>query len=372
MNERERKFTENASKLLGLWSAYVTSGGLDKPPAAVPDELLDLEDQVSSEVPALIGICMAIHAEEQECLPQWRAVFDGVGSHAARTILSLSAKLALKSPDAVMKIIPLATGLAKWAGAGKETLLRGMGCMTAMTLMRSGSAIAPSGTLKEMVRDGAVWSVLFPGSDPTPVGMATLGSALATHVFPEGDAWADFVGAPEPELFSGWAAYLYGGGLDKPVASVHFSLTGILGQGAQLVDAATSSVISAAICLAANDLGDDSTDLLKVTEMCVREAAGDIEKLLVILSERIGSFSQLSVKVGREESYGASGCLTALVLWQAGLMECLDPHHTLRRMAVSQDTRFAAKSKVYTIGEFSRMQGDVLRDMRRDDDAEDS
>jgi len=359
VNEKERKFTENASKLLGLWSAYIASGGLDKPPADVPDALLDLEDQVSSEVPALIGICMAIHAEERET--------------AARTILSMSAKLASKSPDAVMKIIPLATGLAKWAGAGRETLLRGMGCMTAMTLMRSGSATAPNGTLREMVRDGAVWSILFPGdADLVSVDMATLGMALATYVFPEGDAWANLVGAPEPELFSGWAAYLYGGGLDRPIASAHFSLTGILGQGAQLVDAVTSSIISAAICLASNDLRDDSTDLLKVTETCVREAAGDIEQLLAILSERVGSLSQLSVKVGREESKGASGCFTALVLWQAGLMECLDPHHTLRRMALSQDTRFVVRSKVYTIGDFSRMQGEVLRDMRRNDDADDS
>jgi len=358
VNEKERKFTENAAKLLGLWSAYVMSGGLDRTPADVPDELLDLEDQVSAEVPALIGICMAIYAKERET--------------AARTVLSISAKLAPKSPDAVMKIIPLATGLAKWAGADRDSLLRGMGCMTALTLMRSGSAIAPVGTLREMVRDGAVWSVVFPGDAPTPVGLASLGSAMATYVFPDGDAWADLAGAPKPELFSGWAAYLYGGGLDRPVASVHFSLTGVLGQGGQLVDAATSSVIAAAICLAANDLKADSTDLLGVTEMCVRDAAGDIEKLLILLSERVGPFSQLSSKVGKEKSEGASGCFTALALWQAGLMACLDPHHTLRRMAVSQDTRFSVKGKMYTIGEFSRMQGEVLRDMRRNGDGDGS
>lgn len=308
-------------------------------------------------MPALIGICMAIHAKERET--------------AAHTILSIAAKLAPKSPDAVMKIVPLATGLAKWAGADRDALLRGMGCMTAMTLVRGGSAVSPAGTLREMVRDGAVWSVVFPGSEPTPVGLATLGAALATYVFPEGDAWADLVGAPEPELFSGWAAYLYGGGLDRPVASVHFSLTGVLGKGGQLIDAATSSVIGAAICLAANNFQGDSTDLLGITETCVREAAGDIEKLLILLSERVGPFSQLAAKVGKK-SEGTSGCFTALALWQAGLMRCLDPHHTLRRMAVSQDTRFAVRSRVYTIGEFSRMQGEVLRDMRRNDDGDGS
>ncbi len=153
---------------------------------------------------------------------------------------------------------------------------------------------------------------------------------------------------------------------------MHFSLTGVLGKGGQLIDAATSSVIGAAICLAANSFQGDSTDLLGITEMCVREAAGDIEKLLTLLSERAGPFSQLAVKVGKEKSEGASGCFTALALWQAGLMKCLDPHHTLRRMAVSQDTRFAVRNRVYTIGEFSRMQGEVLRDMRRNDDGDDS
>lgn len=355
MNEKEREFAENASSILRLWATYAMSGGFDKPPEDVPTEMLDLEDRVSSEVPALIGICLAIHAKDRET--------------AACTVLSIAAKLAPKSPDAVMKIVPLAAGLAKWAGADRDAILRGMGCITAMTLMRSGSAVPSGGTLREMARDGAVWSVVL-GSVPSPVGMATLGAALAAYIFPDGDTWADLVGAPEPELFGGWAAYLYGGGLDRPVASAHFSLTGVLGNGGQLIDTATSSVIGAAICLAANGFKDDSTDLLRITEMCVRDAAGDIGKLLVLLAERVGPFSQLATKVGKEKSEGASGCFTALALWQAGLMTCLDPHHTLRRMAVSQDTRFAVRGRIYTIGEFSRMQGDVLRDMRRNDDVD--
>ncbi len=355
VNEKEREFSENASNILRLWAAFASAGGLDKPPADVPSELLDLDDRVSTEVPALIGICLAIHAKDRET--------------AACTILSIAAKLAPKSPDAVMKVVPLATGLAKWAGADKDTLLRGMGCMTAMTLMRSGSSVAPSGTLREMVRDGAVWSMVFPGSSPAPVGLATLGTAMATYVFPDGADWADLIGAPEPELFSGWAAYLYGGGLDRPIASAHFSLTGVLGKAGQLIDTATSSVIGAAICLSANGFQDDATDLLGVTEACVREAAGDVEKLMILLAERAGPFSQLAVKAGKEKSDGASGCFTALALWQAGLMACRDPHHTLRRMAVSQDTRFSIRGKTYSIGEFSRMQGNILRDMRNDDDS---
>lgn len=356
MNEKEREFFKNASSVLRLWATYASSGGFDKPAADVPSELLDLDDRVSSEVPALIGICLAIHAKDRDT--------------AACTLLSIAAKLAQKSPDAVMKVFPLATGLAKWAGADRDVILRGMGCVTAMTLMRSGRAIAPniSITLKEMVRDGAVWSVSLPGSNPCPIGLATLGSALTTYIFPAGDAWVDLAGAPEPELFSGWAAYLYGGGLDRPIASVHFSLTGVLGKGGQLLDTATTSVISAAICLAANDLKADATDLLGTTEMCVREAGGDIKNLLILLAERVGPFSQLATKAGQEKSEGASGCFTALALWQVGLMRCLDPHHTLRRMAMSQDTRFVAKGKTYTIGEFSHMQGEVLRDIQGGDD----
>ncbi len=55
MNEKEREFAENASSVLRLWAAYAISGGFDKSPGDVPAELLDLEDRVSTEVPALIA-----------------------------------------------------------------------------------------------------------------------------------------------------------------------------------------------------------------------------------------------------------------------------------------------------------------------------
>lgn len=345
---------ENAAEMLRGWSDYAAGGGLDGPPGEVPGELLDMDDRVSAEVPALIGVVLAIHAAGRP--------------EAARTVLSLAAKTALNSPDAVAKTVPLAAGLAKWAGAGRDTILRGMGCVTAMCLIGSG-AKPPGGGIGEMVRDGSAWTMGFPGGE-SPTMLETLGGALASYAFPNGAAWADLTGGPDAKLFTAWAAYLYGGGLDRPIDSVDFALLGGTVGGGQLVDIVTSSVISAAICLAAHGRGEAATELLAAMEAVVREANGDIDKLSLLTATKLGSLGGLASQIG-DRADGATGCFTALALWQTGVLRCLDPGHTLRKMAMSQTTRFATDRNVYEIGEFSRMQDRILRGLQRGGDERD-
>jgi len=352
--EKDREYGRNAAVVLAAWADYVARGGLARPPADAPGELLDLEDRVTAEVVALIGVAIAIHVAGRP--------------EAARTVLSLCAKTSAQTESTapVARTVPLAAGLAKWAGADRGMVLRGMGCLTAMTLQRAGSAEPPPGlAVEDMVRDGAVWTMTFPGAGGTPAPMETLGTAMATYVFPEGEEWVDLVGAPDPHVFTGWAAYLYAGGLDRPIDSVHFSLLGGMGVGGKLVDAVTASVISAAICLAAHDRGPESTELLAKMEQIVRRADGDVEALSVMTASEIGPLQELASACGRDAAAGSEGCFTALALWQAGMLRCLDPHHTLRKMALSRTTRFATDRSEYTIDEFSRLQGEILRGLQR-------
>jgi len=342
MNDAE--YARNAETLLAAWARYVASGGLDQYQSEVPDHLLDLDDKVVTAVTVLIGLTFAVHAAGRP--------------EAAQMILSTASK----SPD-VAKMLPLALGLAKWAGADKSMMLRGLGCLTALTLLKSGVATPQTDcSVSDMVRDGAVWNVSLPGSSQAdPVGLETLGSALATYVFPSGDDWDDLVGVPQPETFSGWAAYLYGGGLDKPIAAISFSLLGAMGKGGQLIDTATSLVVSAAICLSAHGLGEYATEILGKMEQIVRDVDGNIQRMSSLAAERLGPFSQLIADVGAKGE-GATGCFTALALTQSGILTCLDPHHTLRKMAVDCTTRFAVPGGTeYTIAEFSRSQAEILR-----------
>jgi len=354
--ERDKEFGRNAAAVLSDWRDYIAAGGLSRPPGEVPVELLELEDRVTTEVVALIGVSLAIYAAGRP--------------GAANTVLTLCSRLARESESTipVAKNLPLAAALAKWSGADRGMVLRGMGCLTAMTLHRSGSAEPPPGlTPEEMVRSGAAWKMTYPGAGDAMATMEILGSALASYVFPDGEEWVDVVGMPDPEVFSGWAAYLYGGGLDRPIDSVHFSLLGGMGAGGKLIDAVTSSVISAAICLAAHGFKQEYTALLGKMEKVVKDADGDIKKLALLTARELGPVGSFAAACGRDAALGCEGCFAALALWQAGVLRCLDPHHTLRKMAVGRSTRFATDKREYTIDEFSRIQGKILRGLQGGD-----
>jgi len=287
----------NAAAILKGWADFAAAGGLDGPPAGVPRELLDMDGRVANEVPALVGVALAIHAAGKR--------------DAARALLSFSAKSAANSPDAVAKIVPVAIGLANWAGAGRAGVLRGLGCVAALALL---------------ARD-----------------------------------------TPKPGLFAGWAAYLGGGGLDRPIDSVPFTLLG--GGGAS--DVGAGLVISAAVRLAAAGRGEGAARLLAAAEEAARLLAGrgggglDPAGLPAAMAAVVGA--------GVMEVGGAAACYAALALWHAGVLRCLDPGHTLRKMAAGLATRFAAPGATYTVGELSGGRGGAaLRELRGGGGGEDA
>jgi len=343
----------NAAAILGGWADFAAGGGLDGPPENVPRELLDMDGRVTNEVPALVGVALAIHAAGK--------------ASVACTLLSFSAKTAANSPDAVAKIVPLAIGLANWAGAGLGGILRGLGCVAALVMLGGGVSEPPEGsTIAGMVADGATWGMSLPDKRGEAT-LESLGFSLASAC-PRG---LRTDGSPELGLFAGWAAYIEGDGLDRPIDSVPFPL---LGDGTS--DEGTDLVISAAIRLAADGYGKEAARLLGAAEGAAR--------LLACLGGRLdtaGLPAAIAAVGGAvKDAEDAAACYAALRLWHAGAIRCLDPGHTLRKMAAKLTTRFATPEvpgnaghpdagwhpgATYTVGELSSGRGAAaLRELR--------
>lgn len=328
----ENLFMANAAVILKGWADFAAAGGLGGPPANVPRELLDMNERVANAVPTLIGVALAIHAAGKPV--------------AAHTLLSLAAKTAKNSPDAVAKTVPLAIGLARWAGAERDGILRGLGCMAALALLVNGASEPPEGSIAEMVAGGATWGISLPGQQGE-VTLEMLGASLAS-AYPQ-RLWAD--DPPKPDLFAGWAAYFRDGGLDRPIDSVPFPLLG----GAGASDEGAGLMISAAMRLAAGGHDTEAAWLLKAAEAAARQG----EHLDPAILSRKGTEWVRSFE-------NAAACYAALALWHSGALRCLDPGHTLRKMAAGLATRFTTAGTIYTVGEFSRGRGaTALRELRR-------
>lgn len=331
MDDNPDFFMANAAAVLRGWADFAAAGGLDGPPEGVPRELLDMDGRVANEVPTLVGVALAIHAAGK--------------ANIACTLLSFSARTATNSPDAIAKIVPLAIGLAIWAGAGLSGVLRGLGCVAALAMLSGGMSEPPEGsTIAGMVANGATWGMSLPGSSGEAT-LEALGFGLASAC-PHGFRTD---GSPRPGLFAGWAAYLEGDGLDRPIDSVPFPLLG--GDGAS--DEGTGIVISAAMRLAAGGSGREATRLLGAAEGAAR--------LLACLGGRLdaaGIPAAIAAVGGAvKEAEEAAACYAALRLWHAGAIRCLDPGHTLRKMAARLATRFSAAGATYAVGELSGGRG---------------
>jgi len=142
---------------------------------------------------------------------------------------------------------------------------------------------------------------------------------------------------------------------------VPFTLLG--GGGAS--DEGTGLVISAAVRLAAAGRGEETARLLAAAEEAAKLLAGggggglDPAGLPAAMAAVVGDGAmEMEVK-------DAAACYAALALWHAGILRCLDPGHTLRKMAAELTTRFAAPGATYTAMELSGGRGAAaLRELR--------
>lgn len=343
-------YRDNDIKALDSWSVWLRRGGIGALPLRIPPNLIDLSDKISAHTAALIGISLALGA------------LDRVGS--ADLMLSGISKKLNDTPDAASDALPMAVMLSLDAGGDRKTLLRGMGCFTALTLMHSGAAVCDQDdrTIGEIVKDGgSLWKVSVPPGAPESVTtLETLGAAMAVHVLPDSgdDTWSMLAGSPAPALFEGWREYLKTG-LDRPVDAIPFSLLGEMKQSGKLVDSMSGTVISIAIVMAAYGEAATADNLLHSMREAAREAEENRTPIPRLLGKYIHGAYGGGPRIDIDNVRKATACFALLSLWSANMVSCLDPHHTLRKMAMERSIRFEVQSgKVYTLEDFSLTQND--------------